>query len=75
MEKRVPLLKVSQVRGSPFSSRETIWVRLDMVVFPPWSPWRQERTHDNVRKRREVLVSLNIFLGDKYTVGCSQEIQ
>lgn len=38
LEKCVPLLKASQVSFSPSSSRETLWVMLDMVVIPPWLP-------------------------------------
>lgn len=41
-EKCVPLLKASQVSSSPSSSRDTLWVMLDMVVIPPLSPCRQK---------------------------------
>lgn len=47
LEKRVPLLKASQVSSTPSSSRETLWVMLDMVVIPPLSPCRQ-RAHMTV---------------------------
>lgn len=47
LEKRVALLKASQVSSAPSSSLDTLWVMLDMVVIPPLSPCRQ-RAHMTV---------------------------
>lgn len=52
LEERVPLLKASQVSFSPFSSRETWWVILDVVVIPPLSPCRRS-THDSLVRGKD----------------------